>query len=59
MIVRGPDGVEHLGTPVKFGNEPGRPLETVPRLGEYTDLILERLGYDEDERQRLKRAGVC
>ncbi len=59
MIVRGPDGVEHLGSPVKFMNEPGRPSETVPRLGEHIDLILERLGYDEDERRRLKRAGVC
>ena len=59
MIVRGPDGVEHLGTPVKFVNEPGRPSGTIPRLGEHTDLILERLGYDEVERQRLKRAGVC
>ena len=56
--MRGPDGVEYLGTPVKFVNEPGRPSETVSRLGEHTDLILERLGYDENERQRLKRAGV-
>jgi crotonobetainyl-CoA:carnitine CoA-transferase CaiB-like acyl-CoA transferase len=59
MIVRGPDGVEQLGSPVKFGNEPGRPSETVPRLGEHTNLILARLGYDEHERQRLKQAGVC
>jgi crotonobetainyl-CoA:carnitine CoA-transferase CaiB-like acyl-CoA transferase len=56
MIVRGPDGVEQLGTPVKFVNEPGRPSETVPRLGEHTNLILDRLGYDEHE--RLKQAGV-
>jgi len=59
MILRGPDGVEHLGTPLKFANEPGRPTGAIPCLGEHTDLILERLGYDENERRRLKQAGVC
>jgi crotonobetainyl-CoA:carnitine CoA-transferase CaiB-like acyl-CoA transferase len=28
MMRRGPEDVEHLGTPVKFGNEPGRPSAT-------------------------------
>jgi len=59
MILRGPDGVEHLGAPVKFANEPGRPSGPAPGLGEHTDLILERLGYDEHERRRLKQAGAC
>ena len=59
MILRGSDGVEHLGTPVKFAREPGHPSGVTPSLGEHTDLILERLGYDEDERRRLKQAGVC
>lgn len=59
MVLRGPDGVEHLGTPVKFAREPGQPSGAVPGLGEHTELILERLGYDEHERRRLKEAGVC
>lgn len=59
MILRGPDGVEHLGTPVKFAREPGHPSGAIPGLGEHTDLILERLGYDENERRRLKQTGVC
>ena len=59
MIRRGPDGVEHLGTPLKFAHEPGHSSAAVPGLGEHTDLILERLGYDEHDRQRLRQAGVC
>ena len=59
MILRGPDGVEYLGTPLKFAHEPGCPSGAVPGLGEHTALILERLGYNEHECQRLKQAGVC
>jgi crotonobetainyl-CoA:carnitine CoA-transferase CaiB-like acyl-CoA transferase len=59
MILRGPDGVECLGTPMKFMQEPGQPSGAVPRLGEHTDVILARLGYSEQERRRLKQAGVC
>jgi crotonobetainyl-CoA:carnitine CoA-transferase CaiB-like acyl-CoA transferase len=59
MILCGPDGVEHLGPPVKFVHEPGRPSGALPCLEEHTDLILNRLDYDEHERWRLQQAGVC
>lgn len=59
MILTGPDGVEHLGTPLNFRREPGRPAADCARLGEHTDAVLERLGYDEAARERLHRAGVC
>ncbi len=59
MVLSGTDGVEHLGTPLKFADEPGRPTHRVPRHGEHTDKLLETLGYDAAERDRLKNAGVC
>lgn len=59
MIVTGSDGVEHLGTPVKFREEPGQASGQMAGLGEHTDKLLERLGFDENERQRLRETGVC
>jgi crotonobetainyl-CoA:carnitine CoA-transferase CaiB-like acyl-CoA transferase len=59
MVLTGEDGVEHLGTPVKFRDEPGHAGARVPALGEHTDALLARLGYDEAGRRRLREAGVC
>jgi crotonobetainyl-CoA:carnitine CoA-transferase CaiB-like acyl-CoA transferase len=59
MVRTGEDGTEHLGTPIHFTAEPGHATGRVPGLGEHTDMILERLGYDESQRRRLKQAGVC
>jgi crotonobetainyl-CoA:carnitine CoA-transferase CaiB-like acyl-CoA transferase len=59
MIKRGADGVEHLATPLKFRHEPGDASSVCAELGEHTDSILARLGYDAEEQQRLHAAGVC
>lgn len=59
MVLAGEDGVEHLGTPVKFRVEPGQARARVPALGEHSDELLARLGYDEAARRRLREAGVC
>jgi crotonobetainyl-CoA:carnitine CoA-transferase CaiB-like acyl-CoA transferase len=59
MVLTGEDGVEYLGTPVKFRDEPGHAGARVPALGEHTDELLARLGYDEAGRRRLREAGVC
>jgi len=59
MIIAGPDGVEHLGTPIRFRDEPGAPSCAVPGLGEHTDEILESLGYDAAARAQLRAKGVC
>ncbi|MBV8169421.1 MAG: CoA transferase [Alphaproteobacteria bacterium] len=59
MVRTGEDGTEHLGTPILFAAEPGNATSRVAQLGEHTDAILERLGYDEPARQRLKKTGVC
>jgi crotonobetainyl-CoA:carnitine CoA-transferase CaiB-like acyl-CoA transferase len=59
MVTTGRDGVEQLGTPLKFRGEPGDPRGAVPELGEHNDMLLERLGYDAQARRRLREAGVC
>lgn len=59
MIVAGPDGVENLGTPIKFREEPGVPSFECATLGQHTDELLERLGYDAAARAKLHAAKVC
>ena len=59
MIRRGRDGVEYLGTPIHYRDEPGDPSDYLAELGGDTDAILERLGYDESARVQLKSNGVC
>ena len=59
MIVAGPDGVENLGTPIKFREEPGVPSFECATLGQHTDELLERPGYDAAARAKLHAAKVC
>lgn len=58
MVVLGDDGVEFVGTPIKYREEPGQPSCAPPGLGEHSEEILARLGYDAAARQRLKAAKV-
>lgn len=58
MIVKGDDGVENLGTPIIFRDEPGKPSCKLAPHGGDTDEILEGLGYDEAGRARLRAAKV-
>ena len=55
MVSIGADGVERLGTPVKFRREPGRPSDKLAELGADTDALLERLGYDADDSPTFER----
>ena len=59
MVQKGADGVENLGTPILFRDEPGRPSHDCATQGQHTDQILERLGYDAAARAQLKAARVC
>jgi crotonobetainyl-CoA:carnitine CoA-transferase CaiB-like acyl-CoA transferase len=47
MRLRDADGIEHIGLPVKFRDEPGQPRFTLPAIGEHNRLILRTLGYDD------------
>ncbi|RMG13765.1 MAG: CoA transferase [Deltaproteobacteria bacterium] len=55
----GPAGLKHVRTPVRFtGGDPAPRAEAAPELGAHTDEILEALGIDVAERDRLRAAGV-
>lgn len=58
IVVKGDDGVENLGTPIHFREEPGEPSCSLAAHGAHTDEILERLGYDRAGREKLKAAKV-
>lgn len=58
MLVRDKDGVEHLGVPIKFNNEPAEPDFQCPRLGEHTSEILKTIGYSDAEVVTLTREHV-
>lgn len=40
MLVRDADGNLHIGTPLKFSDEPGRLVTNLPKLGEHTEEVL-------------------
>jgi crotonobetainyl-CoA:carnitine CoA-transferase CaiB-like acyl-CoA transferase len=58
MLVRDPDGVEHIGTPIKFTEEPGRLDYALPALGQHNDALLRELGYADADIAGFRRAGV-
>ncbi len=58
MLLREADGVGHIGTPIKYAEEPGRPRLTLPALGEHTDEVLRGLGYSGQEIDGFRAAGV-
>lgn len=45
-------------TPVKLSRTPGQLRRRAPTIGEHTDMVLRRLGFDEDEIRRLRAAGT-
>ena len=48
MVRRDELGRSHIGPPIRFQNEPARPVLSEPQLGEHTEQILVALGMERD-----------
>jgi crotonobetainyl-CoA:carnitine CoA-transferase CaiB-like acyl-CoA transferase len=58
MLLRDEQGLEHLGVPIKFTNEPAQPDLRCPALGEHANEVLQSIGYSASEVETLKRENV-
>ncbi|MGR8947952.1 MAG: CaiB/BaiF CoA transferase family protein [Gammaproteobacteria bacterium] len=58
MVVECERGWEHVGTPLKFKNEPGELHFKFATPGEHTEQTLKGLGYSEEDLTRMKSDGV-
>lgn len=58
MLLHDEQGMPHLGTAIKFAQEPAQIDFAVPRLGEHSRAIATELGYAEAEIEALVRDGV-
>jgi crotonobetainyl-CoA:carnitine CoA-transferase CaiB-like acyl-CoA transferase len=58
MLLRDGEGIPHVGVPIKFAHEPGRPNFHVPALGEHASEILLGLGYAQAEIEVLLKENV-
>ena len=58
MIVECDRGWEHVGTPLKFKQEPGKLQFNFARPGEHTKEVLKTLGYDDAAIVAMKEDGA-
>jgi crotonobetainyl-CoA:carnitine CoA-transferase CaiB-like acyl-CoA transferase len=58
MLLAEPDGVQHIGTPIKYAEEPARLDLAVPTLGQHTGEVLRGLGYSDPDIEGFRAAGV-
>jgi len=58
MVVEDEHGLEHIGIPIKFKDEPGRINFHAPGLGEHNESIARELGLDDAAIQSLKDDGA-
>ena len=58
MIVVDKSGNGHIGTPLKFREEPSNISFRAPGIGEHNEQIAKELGLDEKEINSLKRGGA-
>ncbi|MEM8950797.1 MAG: CaiB/BaiF CoA-transferase family protein [Pseudomonadota bacterium] len=58
MVIEDERGWEHIGNPLKFRDEPPMPNFLMAQQGEHARELLEELGYDGGEIDRLVDSGV-
>ncbi len=58
MVTQDARGWDHLGVPIRFAAEPGRPRFSLAAHGQHSSGILRGLDYAEEEIARLKGEGV-
>ena len=58
MIVEDPNGLEHIGIPMKFLEEPGELKFKYAEVGQHTREILSQLGYSNSEQDAMRDGGV-
>ena len=58
MLLHEAGGIPHIGTPIKFAEEPGRPDFALPALGQHTEEVLRGLGYGAADLAGFRAAGV-
>jgi crotonobetainyl-CoA:carnitine CoA-transferase CaiB-like acyl-CoA transferase len=58
MVVEDARGLEHVGVPIKYADEPGQIDFGLPALGQHSEDILRGLGYTDDELAKMRAKGV-
>lgn len=58
MVVEDERGWEHIGSPIKFRNEPGELRFSLPGHGQHSEEILSEIGYDARAIAAMKQKGV-
>jgi len=58
MLLRDAEGIEHVGTPLKFSLEPGHVSFAVPGHGEHTVAVLSAAGFTAEEMAALQANGA-
>ncbi len=50
--------IKQIGIPIKFSDTPGAISAPAPEIGEHTEEILKKLGYNEEKIELLRKEGV-
>ena len=58
MHLRDEAGNSHIGVPIRFASEPGRPTFSLPEYGEHSEDIAAQAGIDAERIADLKDRGV-
>ncbi|MFN0161504.1 MAG: CaiB/BaiF CoA transferase family protein [Burkholderiales bacterium] len=58
MVTTDARGWDHIGSPIRFTDEPARPDFSAAAPGEHTSAVLATLGYTQADLERLAQAGA-